>query len=214
MTVLVAITGGSGSGKSTVAAALQGALPPGGSVLISEDWYYFDCSAFPAFDPATFDFDDIAIRDHDLLIEHLAALKAGLPVTAPDYCFVRHARRDTGRTIEPAPVVIVEGSHLLCAPKLAAVFDLKVYIDTPDDVRFIRRLLRDQAERGRTQESIVSQYLRTVRPAHLRLTEKSRTVADIVLPDLSSGVERPSAPAIQAFIDPVLAHPVFAAAQG
>ena len=212
MAALVAITGGSGSGKSTVAAALQAALPPGAAVLVSEDWYYRDCSAFPDFDPASFDFDDIAIRDHDLLIEHLAALKAGRPVTAPDYCFVRHARRETGRPVAPASMVIVEGSHLLCVPNLASLFDLKVYLDTPDDVRFIRRLLRDQAERGRSQESVVAQYLRTVRPAHLRLTEKSRAVADLVLQDLSCAIERPSAADLQAFIAPLLAHPALARA--
>ena len=208
--MLVAITGGSGSGKSTVAMALRDALPDGQAVLVSEDWYYMDCSLFPDFDAATFDFDDIVIRDHALLREHLQALKAGQPVTAPDYCFVNHARKQTGRPVRPAPVVIVEGSHLLCAPQVAAVFDLKVYLDTPDDVRFIRRLLRDQVERGRSQESVVRQYLKTVRPAHQRFTEKSRAVADIVLQDLSAAVERPGAEEVRAFIQPLLEHPVLA----
>ena len=178
MTVLVAITGGSGSGKSTLAAALQAALPFGAAVMVSEDWYYRDCSAFQDFDPATFDFDDIVIRDHVLLIQHLQALRAGQAVTAPEYDFVTHSRKtDAGVQVTPADVVIVEGSHLLCAADVAAAFDLRVYLDTPDDVRFIRRLLRDQAERGRTARSIVDQYLATVRPAHERLTGPSRARA-------------------------------------
>jgi uridine kinase len=210
MTVLVAITGGSGSGKSTLAAALQAALPPGAAVMVSEDWYYRDCSAFPAFDPATFDFDDIIIRDHALLIQHLQALRVGKAVTAPEYDFVTHSRRtDAGVMVTPAEVVIVEGSHLLCAAEVAAAFDLRIYLDTPDDVRFIRRLLRDQAERGRTARSIVDQYLATVRPAHERLTGPSRGRADVVVVDVTTTVDRPDAAAIARLAAPLLNHPIF-----
>ncbi len=211
MTVLVAITGGSGSGKSTLAAALQAALPAGVATIMSEDWYYRDCSAFPNFDPRTFDFDDIIIRDHALLIEHLQALRAGTAVTAPEYDFITHSRKaEAGSGVAPADVVIVEGSHLLCAMNIAAVFDLRVYLDTPDDVRFIRRLLRDQAERGRTARSIVDQYLATVRPAHHRLTGPSRARADVVIEDVTTTVDRPDPTAIARLAAPLLNHPLFA----
>ncbi len=215
MTILVAITGGSGSGKSTLAAGLAAALPPGAATLISEDWYYRDCSLFPDFDPATFDFDDIAVRDHDLMVEHLAALRAGRSVSAPVYDFVAHARRpDAFQPIAPAPVVIVEGTHLLCSAKVAARFDLRLYLDTPDDVRFIRRLLRDQEHRGRTARSVIAQYLATVRPAHFRLTHESRARADLIVRDDSTTVDRPDPDAVAALVRPLLAHPLFAALTG
>jgi uridine kinase len=211
MTVLVAITGGSGSGKSTLAAALQAALPSGSAVMVSEDWYYRDCSAFPDFDPKTFDFDDIVIRDHDLLIRHLQALRSGEAVTAPEYDFVTHSRkRDAGVPVAPAEVVIVEGAHLLCAADIAAAFDLRIYLHTPADVRFIRRLLRDQAERGRTARSIVDQYLATVRPAHERLIGPSRARADVVIEDVTTTVDRPEPDAIAKLAAPLLEHPLFA----
>jgi uridine kinase len=206
--VLVAITGGSGSGKSTLAKALQDALPRGTAALMSEDWYYHDVEVRPGFDPADHDFDDVSARDHALLIEHLQTLKTGHAVVAPDYCFVRHARRPGGVAIPAAPVVIVEGSHLLCAEDLVAFFDLRVFLDTPSDVRFIRRLTRDQRERGRTVDSVVRQYLKTVRPAHERLTDPSRAHADLVLLDLSAAIEHPEPDVVAALAAPVLAHPL------
>ncbi len=206
MTVLVAIAGGSGSGKSTLAAALLAALRPGVATLMSEDWYYRDVA--PGVDPAAHDFDDLEARDHPLLIEHLRALKAGSPVTAPDYCFIRHARLPSGTAVPAAPAVIVEGAHLLCEPELAALFDLTVYLDTPSDVRFIRRLTRDTHERGRSVQSVVTQYLATVRPAHLRLTGPSRQEADLVLIDASPAIAEPDPAVIARLAEPVLAHPV------
>jgi uridine kinase len=113
--------------------------------------------------------------------------------------------------VSPAAVVIVEGSHLLCAPAVAAAFDLRVYLDTPDDVRFIRRLLRDQAERGRTARSVVDQYLATVRPAHHRLIGPSRTRADVVIADVTTTVDRPDPAAIARLAAPLLQHPLFKA---
>lgn len=212
MTVLVAITGGSGSGKSTLAEGLIALLPPGAATLISEDWYYHDCSAFEGFDPARFDFDDVAARDHALLIAHLAQLRAGEPVAAPVYDFASHSRSMSVHAIEPAAVVIVEGAHLLCSEDLAATFDLRVFLDTPDDVRFIRRLLRDQAERGRTARSVVDQYLRTVRPAHYRLTQPSSARADLVIADPTTTVDHPDMAQIMALAEPLAAHPAIVAA--
>ncbi len=212
MGILVAITGGSGSGKSTLAEGLAAALPPGVASMVSEDWYYRDCSLFPGFDPAVFDFDDIVIRDHALLFDHLIALKDGRPVDAPVYDFATHSRVPEGkRPIQPAPVLIVEGTHLLCSAEVADLFDLRIYLDTPDDVRFIRRLLRDQEHRGRTARSVIDQYLATVRPAHFRLTHLSQDRADLIVRDPSTTVDHPDMEAVGTLVKPLLKHPVFAA---
>ena len=210
MTLLIGITGGSGSGKSTLAQALVAALRPGAATLLLEDDYYVDAAALPGFDPAVFDFDDVAARDHDLLIRHLTELKTGRSVSAPVYSLITHGREPTGRPVTPAPVVIVEGVHVLSTPALAALFDLKVFVDTPADIRFIRRLLRDQAQRGRTARSVIEQYLKTVRPGHERFTEPARATADFVVADQTAAVTLVDPLAVARLVAPVLAHPLIA----
>ncbi|WP_374386557.1 uridine kinase [Brevundimonas sp.] len=208
MAILIAITGGSGSGKSTLAEALVSALPQGKAVLVREDSYYRDAAALPGFDAATFDFDDVAARDHELMIADLTALKAGRAVTAPIYSFIHHGREPGGEPIPAAEVVVVEGTHVLCTPDLTALFDIRVFVDTPADIRFIRRLLRDQQERGRSAESVVAQYLATVRPGHERLTEPSRTHADFIVADATAAVRLEDPQAVVRLAAPVLAHPL------
>ena len=115
--------------------------------------------------------------------------------------------------MQPRAVIVVEGAHLLCAPEPATLFDLTVYVDTPADVRFIRRLLRDQAERGRTLESVVAQYLGTVRPAHERFTAPARARADLVLTDASSSVDCPDPRVLEDLLRPVLDHPLLSSLQ-
>ena len=210
MTILIAITGGSGSGKATLAEALLTSLPAGAAALMREDSYYRDAASLPGFDAATFDFDDVAARDHDLLIEDLNRLKAGKPVTAPVYSFIHHGREPDGEPIPAAEVVIVEGTHVLCTPALADLFDIRVFVDTPADIRFIRRLWRDQAERGRTAHSVIDQYLKTVRPGHERLTEPSRTRADFIIADATAAVRLDDPQAVVRLAAPVLAHPLLA----
>jgi uridine kinase len=208
MSFLVAVAGGSGSGKTTLAQALVEALAPGAGVLISEDWYYCDLAAAPDFDPAGYDFDDIAVRDHDLLVSHLAALKAGRPIVAPQYSFHRHRRETDGLAVEPAKVIVVEGAHVLCRDALAGLFDLRLYIEAPADLRFIRRLLRDRQDRGRTTESVVAQYLATVRPAHDRWTGPSIARADLVLNNDGAGLEQHPGPEdLGRLVALVLSHP-------
>ena len=211
MTILIAITGGSGSGKSTLAEALVASLPQGVAVLMREDSYYRDAASVPGFNADTHDFDDVAARDHDLLVEHLSELKSGRPVTAPLYSFLHHGRDPGGEPIPAAEVVIVEGTHVLCTPPLTALFDIKVFVDTPADIRFIRRLLRDQTERGRTAESVIHQYLLTVRPGHERHTEPSRTHADFIVADATAAVRLEDPQAVIRLAAPVLAHPLLAA---
>jgi uridine kinase len=208
MTVLIAITGGSGSGKSTLAEALVAALPAGSAVLLREDSYYLDAASLPDFDPATFDFDDVAARDHALMARDLTELKAGRDITAPIYSFIHHGREPGGEPVRAADVVIVEGTHVLCTRELVDLFDIRVFVDTPSDIRFIRRLLRDQAERGRTAESVIGQYLATVRPGHERLTEPSRVNADFVVADATAAVRLEDPQAVVRLAAPVLAHPL------
>jgi len=211
MTILIAITGGSGSGKSTLAEALVTSLPAGVAVLMREDSYYRDAASVPGFDADTHDFDDVAARDHDLLIQDLSELKAGRPAVAPLYSFIHHGRDPGGEPIPAAEVVIVEGTHVLCTPALTALFDIKVFVDTPADIRFIRRLLRDQTERGRTADSVIHQYLLTVRPGHERWTEPSRTHADFIVADATAAVRLEDPQAVIRLAAPVLAHPLLAA---
>jgi uridine kinase len=207
MPILIAITGGSGSGKSTLAEALLSSLPQGAAVLLREDAYYRDAASLPDFDPATFDFDDVAARDHKLMIRDLAALKAGKDIVAPRYSFIHHGREPGGEPVQAAAVVIVEGTHVLCTPELVALFDIRVFVDTPADIRFIRRLLRDQTERGRTADSVIAQYLATVRPGHERLTEPSRVNADFIIADATAAVRLEDPQAVIRLAAPVLAHP-------
>ena len=207
MAVLVAIVGGSGSGKTTLARRLAERLAPIAVTLISEDSYYSDHGAAPGFDPARYDFDDLASRDHDLLLAHLGALKRGEPVAAPDYCFETHRRVGDGVPAHTGAVVLVEGLHLLCTPSVAEAFDVTVFLDAPADIRFIRRLLRDQAERARTAASVVEQYLGTVRAAHERWVEPSRARAQLVVEDRSLATSAPARETLDPMVDQILALP-------
>ncbi|WP_296167283.1 uridine kinase [uncultured Brevundimonas sp.] len=210
MPILIAITGGSGSGKSTLAEALVASLAPGAAVLMREDSYYRDAASLPGFDAATFDFDDVTARDHELMIRDLRALKSGRDIVAPVYSFIHHGREPGGEPVRAAEVVIVEGTHVLCTPDLVDLFDIRVFVDTPADIRFIRRLLRDQSERGRTADSVVAQYLATVRPGHERLTEPSRVRADFIIADATAAVRLEDTQAVVRLAAPVLAHPLLA----
>lgn len=178
---IVAITGGSGSGKTTTAGQLLDLLKPLKAQLISQDDYYKNSKSLPDFDPATYDFDSPSARDHDLLAAHLRALRAGHAIDVPVYDFTIHGRRDATQHVEPSAVIILEGTHTLCDPVIFDLCDLKVFVDTPDDIRLLRRLLRDIHERGRTPETVANQYLATVRPAYERWTGPSRLNADLIV---------------------------------
>jgi uridine kinase len=180
-TVIVAITGGSGAGKTTVADALRVALAPHAVAILREDDYYQDNAATPDFDAATFNFDHVETRDHALLADHLAALKSGRAIDMPRYDFVRHARMPERVRLEATSVVIVEGTHVLHPPELRAIYDLSLYLDIPDDIRLTRRMQRDVAERGRSVETVTRQYLGTVRPMHYRFTDPARLHAHRVI---------------------------------
>ena len=210
MPILIAITGGSGSGKSTLAEALVASLAPGSAVLMREDSYYRDAASLPGFDAATFDFDDVTARDHDLMIRDLRALKSGRDIVAPVYSFIHHGREPGGEPVRAAYVVYDEGTPVLITHDLVDLFDIRVFVDTPADIRFIRRLLRDQSERARTADSVVAQYLATVRPGHERLTEPSRVRADFIIADATAAVRLEDTQAVVRLAAPVLAHPLLA----
>jgi len=174
--------GGTGSGKTTVAERLAEALGPSQVVLLAQDSYYRDTSHLPFEDRARQNFDHPDAVDFDLLIHHLATLRNRQPIQQPSYDFSAHVRRVETRHVEPKAVVIVEGILIFQSPRLRDFFDLKIFVDTDADVRFIRRLRRDIRARGRTFESVVQQYLGTVRPMHQEFVEPGRRYADIVVP--------------------------------
>jgi uridine kinase len=171
---LVVVAGGTASGKSTAARTAAARIP--GSVLIAHDRYYHDIP-----EPRGHNFDHPEALDTALLVDHLRALRAGQRAPLPVYDFAAHARTDTVEWVEPAPVVVVEGILTLAYGPLAELADLRIYVDTPDDVRLVRRIRRDIRERGRTVESVLDQYLATVRPMHERFVAPSRERADVVL---------------------------------
>ncbi|MFP4322052.1 MAG: uridine kinase [Anaerolineales bacterium] len=181
--VTIGIAGGTASGKSTIASAILESVGAENISHILHDSYYKERQYLPrADDMVTINFDHPDALDTDLLLEHIHRLKQGQSVDVPIYDFVKHARAPQTRRLEPRPVIIVEGILTLADAELRRVCDIKIYVDTPSDVRFIRRLKRDIDERGRTMESVISQYLSTVRPMHLAFVEPSKFFADIIIP--------------------------------
>ena len=180
---MIGICGGSGSGKTTVAEKLVKALGEGQTVLLAQDSYYKDYQDLSLEERGRINFDHPESVDFDLLIEQLQALQRNQPIDRPYYDFTDHLRTPVVQPLEPKPIIIVEGILIFHDPRLRAMFDLKVFVDTDADIRFIRRLKRDVRDRGRTMESVVKQYLDTVRPMHLKFVEPGRKLADIVLPE-------------------------------
>jgi len=177
---VVGITGPTGSGKTTLGERLAKHFGPR-CVIISEDRYYKDLSHLPAAERESVNFDHPDALDWDALVRDLKALKAGRPVDAPVHDFRSHTRRAQAERLEPAPLVIVEGILLLHAPGVREELDLKLYLDVAPDIRFIRRLQRDIRDRGRTVDSVVKQYIETVRPMYEKFIRPMAVFADIVL---------------------------------
>lgn len=188
--MIIGICGGSGSGKTTVAKKLVEVLGEAQTVLLAQDSYYKDHSELPLESRAKVNFDHPESVDFDLLIGQLEALKGNRPVDRPQYDFAQHRRTDRVQHLEPKPIIIVEGILILHEPRLREMFDLKVYVDTEADIRFIRRLKRDVRDRGRTLEAVVDQYLSSVRPMHEKFVEPGKEFAEIVI---SEGGKNPVA---------------------
>jgi uridine kinase len=184
--MIIGICGGTGSGKTTIARAIVDAVGRANVVLIEQDSYYRNLSDMPLDERHQANFDHPDSIDSDMLVNHLIRLKQGLLVEMPLYDFKTHTRSDRIETIEPKPVVIVEGILIFAEQRVLDLLDVRVFVDTPGDVRFIRRLRRDISERGRTVDSVIEQYFRTVRPMHFEFVEPSKRHADIIIPEGSN----------------------------
>jgi uridine kinase len=211
---LIAMTGGSGSGKSTVAEALLERYNDIGIVIFAEDGYYWPMSHYGPADTdeqrnaiiERVNYDDPISKETQLMARQLADLKAGRTIEQPIYDYDRHDRKSETLTIAPAPIIILEGIHALSVPEVRPLIDLSIYVDTPDDLRLARRLRRDVIERGRSVESVLSQYLGTVRAAHYRHTFPSMFEADLVIADEglpAYGQVRPNQAAINRMLAPI-----------
>ncbi len=187
---LIGVAGGSNSGKTTIASRLAELMDDEQVSLIKLDSYYVERSNEPLEQRAAANYDHPDAFDWDLMNDHLAALTAGASVQVPVYDYAIHDRSDRQETVHAAKVVVVEGILVLWEPRLRERFDLKIFVDTPPDLRIIRRLQRDVAERGRTPESILDQYLATVRPSHELFIEPSKRYADVIVPE--GGLNRPA----------------------
>ncbi len=179
----IGIAGGTGSGKTTVAETILGDVAEGSVAYIAHDAYYKDLADLPQMQRENLNFDHPDSLDTPLLIHDLRELQAGRAVEMPEYDFTRHARREQRRHVSPRPILLVEGILIFADPELRGLLDIKIFVDTDPDLRFIRRLQRDIAERGRTIESVIQQYLTTVRPMHLEFVEPSKRYADVIIPE-------------------------------
>jgi len=181
--MIIGICGGTGSGKTTVANRILESVSADQVVFIQQDSYYRNLKDLPLDYRHLANFDHPDALDNDLLVNHVRKLKAGEPIDLPLYDFRTNNRVSEVRPVEPKPIVIVEGILIFAEPRLLEQMDIKVFVDTPDDIRFIRRLRRDVAERGRTVESVIEQYLGTVRPMHMQFVEPSKRHADVIIPE-------------------------------
>lgn len=181
--LIIGIVGGSGSGKTTVARAILDALAGVDAALIDQDAYYRDLKHLTFDERSRFNFDHPEAFDTDLMVAQIEELAAGRPIDKPTYDYSQHSRAARTERVEPRSVLLVDGIMLFVDPRLRALFDIKIYVEVADDIRFIRRLQRDVAERGRSVESIIAQYLSTVRPMHLEFVEPSRRWADVIVPE-------------------------------
>ncbi|UCC64629.1 MAG: uridine kinase [Anaerolineae bacterium] len=180
--IIIGVAGGSGSGKTTVSQEILRRVGAERIAFIQHDSYYRDQSHLPMEQRARLNYDHPDILETGLLVSHLQQLQAGQPVAIPLYDFTTHTRRNETRRVEPKRVILVEGILIFAEPALRRVFDVRIWVDTDADVRFIRRLRRDIAERGRTVESVIEQYEATVRPMHLEFAEPSKRYANLIIP--------------------------------
>jgi len=181
--LVIGIAGGTGSGKTTVANVILERVGKSHIAYLPHDAYYRELNDLPPDQKATVNFDHPDSLETELMIEHINKLKDGQYIELPIYDFSTHSR--TGKTIRvnPQRVIIVEGILIFAIPELRKLFDVKLFVDTNADVRFIRRLQRDISERGRTTEMVIHQYLTTVRPMHLEFAEPSKRYANVIIPE-------------------------------
>lgn len=180
--LVIGVVGGSGSGKTTVARAIQDAIG-GEAAFLDQDAYYKDLGHLTLDERKQVNFDHPDSLDNDLLVAQLRELIAGRPIDKPTYDFALHTRAEAVVPVAPSAIVIVDGILLFTDPRVRELCDIKLFVDVADDIRFIRRLLRDMEERGRSVPDVIRQYLGSVRPMHLEFVEPSKRHADIILPE-------------------------------
>lgn len=181
--LVIGIAGGSGSGKTTVAQEILQRVGPDRIAFLQHDSYYKDLSGLPPTQRAEVNFDHPYSLETDLLIEHISVLREGKAVDVPIYDFSTHSRTDQTFTVQPRRVILVEGILIFTEAALREMFDVKIFVDTDSDLRLIRRLERDIAERGRNVQSVIKQYQTTVRPMHMEFVEPSKRYADVIIPE-------------------------------
>jgi uridine kinase len=182
-TITLGVAGGSGAGKSTVARVILERIGAENIAYVPHDSYYKDLSDLPAGQRALINFDHPDSLDSDLFIEHIRALQAGQPINVPTYNFSTHSRTSDVRVVQPHRVILIEGILIYTEARLRDLFDVRIFVETDDDVRFIRRLQRDITERGRTIDSVITQWMQTVRPMHLDFVEPSKRYAHVIIPE-------------------------------
>jgi uridine kinase len=181
--IIIGVAGGTGSGKTTVANRILDRVGAEHIAYIPHDAYYKDLSHLDEAARARVNFDHPDSLETSLLVQHLELLRQGEPAEIPVYDFTHHRRLSETNLVMPAPIILVEGILIFVEPDLRAQFDVKLFVDTDADLRFIRRLRRDINERGRTFDSVIDQYLKTVRPMHLEFVEPSKRHADVIIPE-------------------------------
>ena len=181
--LVIGIAGGSGSGKTTVAQEILNRVGADRIAFLQHDSYYKDLSGLPPGLRSELNFDHPNSLESELLTEHILSLREGRTVDVPIYNFSTHSRTGQTFTVAPHRVILVEGILIFVDVSLRKLFDIKIFVDTDADIRFIRRLQRDISERGRTTESVIKQYQATVRPMHLEFVEPSKRYADVIIPE-------------------------------
>ena len=184
---VIGVAGGSGSGKSTVTREVLASIGPEMATVVIQDDYYCDQTTMSPEERRKTNYDHPQAFDWPLMVQHLQALRRGEAIEMPTYDFAKDNRASKTITVQPAPVIVVEGLFALYDADLRKMMSLKVFVDTAADVRFIRRLQRDMAERGRSAESVINQYLETVRPMHKQFIEPTKRHADVILPHGANG---------------------------
>ncbi len=182
-TIIIGIAGGTGSGKTSIAKNITKAYKKGEVLRLDLDSYYRDLSEMTRKERSGVNFDHPASLEIDLLVQHVEELCSGRTVQIPIYNFATHNRSRETQKVEPHRVIIIEGILALSFPELTQKMDLKLYVDTPSDIRFIRRLKRDIMERGRSVDSVIEQYRETVRPMHAQFVEPNKFQADVIIPE-------------------------------
>ena len=184
---VIGVAGGSGSGKSTVTRQVLASIGPEMAAVVMQDDYYLDQTPMSPQERHKTNYDHPDAFDWPLMMQHVQALRRGEPIEMPVYDFALHNRSSKTITVKPAPVIVIEGLFALYDAELRKMMSLKIFVDTAPDVRFIRRLQRDISERGRSTETVISQYLETVRPMHKQFIEPTKRHAHVILPHGANG---------------------------